>query len=443
MRSSHSLDRLDTAFDDDRLVADAGLLLPATLAAHLGLREIVETTSTSGRRPVGRTSGTSCSRSSCRRSPVATASTMRCATRRHTTGWEVGAHRRPVAAGRWSWGQPEPGDAGAGRSSPDNDETAQDCQMGRVRQARRWVGYRASLTRDVGARSRARRVGGLLLRRPALQPGQGLRHRRPRRAPRGPRRRWRGIDVHLVVLSRGSRPSRPRVHYVFGSMPLKLQAASRAGATGGSSWPMPLGSGGRREQTRSSRGKLWRAAHTLVAGTTPRRPTRAVAPRPTYGAEGTCHGHCLAHPGPGTPRGGNDTPKAREIGYSAASPRSCVWWRHCGRHRGRSDRRDRRWSARGDRRRHRRCCPWRYCRREDCRGCAAWRPAPGEAVHLRRRIAGAPKPTRLTPTRDPGTGHLPSGWRCTAATGSCRTFGGARPPVASATAPGSAPALRS
>jgi hypothetical protein len=42
MRSSHSLDRLDMAFDDDRLVADAGLLLPATLAAHLGLKELVE-----------------------------------------------------------------------------------------------------------------------------------------------------------------------------------------------------------------------------------------------------------------------------------------------------------------------------------------------------------------------------------------------------------------
>ena len=42
MRSSHSLDRLDTAFDDDRLVADAGLLLPATLAQHLGLKELVE-----------------------------------------------------------------------------------------------------------------------------------------------------------------------------------------------------------------------------------------------------------------------------------------------------------------------------------------------------------------------------------------------------------------
>ena len=42
MRSSHSLDRVDVAFDDDRLVADAGLLLPATLAHRLGLRELVE-----------------------------------------------------------------------------------------------------------------------------------------------------------------------------------------------------------------------------------------------------------------------------------------------------------------------------------------------------------------------------------------------------------------
>src|SRR5450759_2698703 len=42
MRSSHSLDRLDTAFDDDRLVADAGLVLPATLAAHLGLKDLVD-----------------------------------------------------------------------------------------------------------------------------------------------------------------------------------------------------------------------------------------------------------------------------------------------------------------------------------------------------------------------------------------------------------------
>jgi hypothetical protein len=42
MRSSHTVDRIDTAFDDDRLVADAGLLLPATLALHLGLKGLVD-----------------------------------------------------------------------------------------------------------------------------------------------------------------------------------------------------------------------------------------------------------------------------------------------------------------------------------------------------------------------------------------------------------------
>jgi hypothetical protein len=42
MRSSHSLDRLDTAFDDEHQVADAGLLLPATLAQHLGLKELID-----------------------------------------------------------------------------------------------------------------------------------------------------------------------------------------------------------------------------------------------------------------------------------------------------------------------------------------------------------------------------------------------------------------
>jgi len=43
MRSSHDLDRLAVAFDGAQLVADAGLVLPATLAAHLGFRELVET----------------------------------------------------------------------------------------------------------------------------------------------------------------------------------------------------------------------------------------------------------------------------------------------------------------------------------------------------------------------------------------------------------------
>src|SRR5680860_998940 len=42
MRSSHSLDAIDVTFDDERLVADAGLIQPATLAQHLGLRELFD-----------------------------------------------------------------------------------------------------------------------------------------------------------------------------------------------------------------------------------------------------------------------------------------------------------------------------------------------------------------------------------------------------------------
>ena len=35
-------DRIQVAFDDHRLVDNAGLLLPATLAQHLGLGELVD-----------------------------------------------------------------------------------------------------------------------------------------------------------------------------------------------------------------------------------------------------------------------------------------------------------------------------------------------------------------------------------------------------------------
>jgi hypothetical protein len=42
MPSSHSLDRLVTRFDEGRLIRDAGLLLPATLAQHLALAELVD-----------------------------------------------------------------------------------------------------------------------------------------------------------------------------------------------------------------------------------------------------------------------------------------------------------------------------------------------------------------------------------------------------------------
>ena len=42
MLATSDPDRIDIAFDDDRLVADAGLLLPATLAQHLGLQELAD-----------------------------------------------------------------------------------------------------------------------------------------------------------------------------------------------------------------------------------------------------------------------------------------------------------------------------------------------------------------------------------------------------------------
>lgn len=43
MSSSHSLDAIEVTFDDERLVADAGLIEPATLAQHLGLRGLFDT----------------------------------------------------------------------------------------------------------------------------------------------------------------------------------------------------------------------------------------------------------------------------------------------------------------------------------------------------------------------------------------------------------------
>ena len=42
MSSSHSLDAIEVTFDDERLVADAGLIEPATLAQHLGLGDLFD-----------------------------------------------------------------------------------------------------------------------------------------------------------------------------------------------------------------------------------------------------------------------------------------------------------------------------------------------------------------------------------------------------------------
>jgi hypothetical protein len=42
MRSSHSLDAVAVTFDDEHAVAGAGLILTATLAQHLGLRQLFD-----------------------------------------------------------------------------------------------------------------------------------------------------------------------------------------------------------------------------------------------------------------------------------------------------------------------------------------------------------------------------------------------------------------
>ena len=51
MGSSHTLDRLDTCFDDTHAVANAGLLLVATLAERLGIEQAADQVIDLGERP--------------------------------------------------------------------------------------------------------------------------------------------------------------------------------------------------------------------------------------------------------------------------------------------------------------------------------------------------------------------------------------------------------
>lgn len=51
MQSSHTLDRLAVTFDDERAVADAGLILPATLAGKIGLENAADAVVDRGKRP--------------------------------------------------------------------------------------------------------------------------------------------------------------------------------------------------------------------------------------------------------------------------------------------------------------------------------------------------------------------------------------------------------
>ncbi len=60
MLTASNPDRIDIAFDDDRLVDHAGLLLPATLAAGSASASSPSAISTSVMRRAGRTWATSC-----------------------------------------------------------------------------------------------------------------------------------------------------------------------------------------------------------------------------------------------------------------------------------------------------------------------------------------------------------------------------------------------
>jgi hypothetical protein len=55
MPSSHSPDRLAVAFDDTHAVANAGLVLPATLAQRLGIEHLADELVDLGDRPAPRT----------------------------------------------------------------------------------------------------------------------------------------------------------------------------------------------------------------------------------------------------------------------------------------------------------------------------------------------------------------------------------------------------
>ena len=60
MLPQNNPDRIRILFDDHRLVANAGLLLPATLARHLGLQELVDHHLDLAARRDGRIRGTRC-----------------------------------------------------------------------------------------------------------------------------------------------------------------------------------------------------------------------------------------------------------------------------------------------------------------------------------------------------------------------------------------------
>ena len=99
MASSHTLDQLDICFDDTHAVANAGLLLPATLAERLGIEQAADALIDLGEQPGAAHPGRKLLTLVHSMLAGGTASTTPCAARRHDTGWDARAHRRPVAAG--------------------------------------------------------------------------------------------------------------------------------------------------------------------------------------------------------------------------------------------------------------------------------------------------------------------------------------------------------
>ena len=223
MRSSHSLDRLDTAFDDDRLVADAGLLLPATLAHHLGLQELVDRASRPRRRAgPGERRRQAPHPRRCRPSPAATASTTRtpCGPVGRSGSSASPSRRRPPSArscaasagatSASSTGSAGSSSAGPGRRVRDRARTAHDrSRLDDLRDVRPRQGgrppprphRRARLSppprdrRRDGRRAHGPPAGGAGEHRPGRRPLPARDDRpgppgRCQRTAHGPRRQW-------------------------------------------------------------------------------------------------------------------------------------------------------------------------------------------------------------------------------------------------------------
>ena len=79
-------DRIHVAFDDHRLVANAGLILPVTLAHHLGLGELVARHVDLGRAP-GQAN-------TCDKMMTLVATPMRCALAEPIGCWDAWSRRR-------------------------------------------------------------------------------------------------------------------------------------------------------------------------------------------------------------------------------------------------------------------------------------------------------------------------------------------------------------